>query len=70
MREELLGLRDKVDRLTTISSSVVALLSRLTELIRQNAEARAELRLLADEVDAQSAIIAKAITSNTPSIRG
>ncbi len=63
--EELLVLRDKVDRLTTVTSSAVELLARLTA----NAEV-AELRKLSDEVDAQSAILAKAITANTPSIRG
>lgn len=56
-----------VAALTTAEQSAVALLNQLSQLIRDNAEDPTALNKLADDIDADTAALAAAVTANTPS---
>ncbi len=66
MSAELDRLKASVAALTTSEKSLVALVKGLAQLIRDNATDPAALNAIADEIDADNAEIAAAVTENTP----
>lgn len=66
MSAELDRLKASVTAITEVATSAEALLGRLSQIIRDNATNPAALTALADELDADKAGIAQAITDNTP----
>ncbi len=63
----------ELDRLTqavadekTVTASAIALMTNLSQRIRDNADNPTALAALADELDANKAALAQAIIDNTP----
>lgn len=59
------ALSTKVDALTTVEQSAIALIQGLAQQIRDNAGAPAKLMELANTVDKQAADLAAAVSDNT-----
>lgn len=66
MSAELDRLKASVTALTTVAASSEALMGRLAQLIRDNANDPVALNALADEIDADTAGLAEAVAANTP----
>lgn len=59
-------LRREVEETNTVVDSSIALLEKLSQLIRDNAGDPAALKKLADDLDAQQTKLAAAVAANTP----
>lgn len=73
LTKEFRKMSAELDRLTTevaetraAAASIIALVSGLAEQIRDLKDDPAALAALADDLDAQQAAIAEAVTANTP----
>lgn len=64
--DKIADLQVKVETLTTVSASAIALLDTIAGLIRDNANAPTALQELADKIQTDSAALADAVTRNTP----
>jgi phage shock protein A len=71
--EEVKRMSAELDRLTvevsetkTVQESAIALLQKLSDLIRNSVNDPAKLTALADDLDAQQKSLADAVAANTP----
>lgn len=62
----LAEIQAKVDAEKTVIDSAVALLTSLSQTIRDHANDPAAMQKLADDIDAQTSELAGAVTANTP----
>ncbi len=60
------SVKNEVAELKTVGASTVALLGRLSQMIKENAEDPAALRAIADDLHAQRSVLADAVVANTP----
>ena len=66
MTAELQKLTDAVTALKSVDESAIALLKQLADQVKANANDPAAILKLADEINAEAANLAAAVTANTP----
>jgi len=59
-------IKAKVDAETTVEQSAITLLTNLSALIKANANDPAAIQAIGNELDADNAALAAAVTNNTP----